>query len=701
MVKALRGDADAVMNFRTIAETEAAQRALYKLPQAERLIRRMNFRGSLSSADLREKLEKRQAGGYALYYTVNLTDGEGARTANMVRAVAIPLDLDGAPLPDEWQGGLAPHIIIESSPGRYQCIFKIKPTRDFAAVKATAKRVALAYDGDPSVIDTARVLRLAGSIHQKRAPFTVRIVEINDDVPHILADFDLHLPELPPIEEREPGEGIGAIDADKAERLLAALDPDNFASNDSWLELAMALHSASDADPDVTAKFMEWSRVGEYDDDVIEQINRNRWESFKADGGRGIGTLRHIAKREGIDPGLRFELFNTAVEDFDDVEEFHSDFDFDVPIPDDSAWLEGLRQAPTIHNSGRLFYQVASEIEPEQINWLWRGRIARGKINFIAGFPDQGKSQITCDIAARVTKGGAWPNSEGHAERATVIMLSAEDDAADTIVPRLMAAKANLSRVRIVAATVKTDGKGRRMFSLADDIAELTKLVKVSGDVGLVIIDPISAYMGAGGKSGADTFKNTEVRALLAPLAEWAAVHDIAVVFVSHFNKSNTGRALSRLTDSLAFGALARCGWMVVPEQDSDGCETGRKLFLRGKNNIAADAGGLAYEIAARPVTGGIEAPFVKWLGPVTTTADAALNPVTTKTTAGELAETFLEDELARGPVLIKDLKKLAESRSLNWRTVQRARESLGVVSTRKGFGVSDESTWSLSADSE
>ncbi len=102
---------------------------------------------------------------------------------------------------------------------------------------------------------------------------------------------------------------------------------------------------------------------------------------------------------------------------------------------------------------------------------------------------------------------------------------------------------------------------------------------------------------------------------------------------------------MSRLTDSLAFGALARCGWFAMPEENENG-DTGRKLFLKGKNNLARDTGGLAYSIGERDIGGGITAPYVKWGEPVAITADHALATVGVKPSAADVAETFLDDLL-------------------------------------------------------
>jgi AAA domain-containing protein len=105
-----------------------------------------------------------------------------------------------------------------------------------------------------------------------------------------------------------------------------------------------------------------------------------------------------------------------------------------------------------------------------------------------------------------VSQGGEWPCGEGHSPIGSVIILSAEDDAADTIVPRLMAADADCSKVHIVSAVRRDDEKGHRSFNLQFDLPELEKKIAEFGDVLLVIIDPITSYLGK-----VDSHKNAEL----------------------------------------------------------------------------------------------------------------------------------------------------------------------------------------------
>lgn len=119
-----------------------------------------------------------------------------------------------------------------------------------------------------------------------------------------------------------------------------------------------------------------------------------------------------------------------------------------------------------------------STVEAEDIDWLWPQRFALGKLHMIAGEPGQGKSQFTLFMAATVTTGRAWPNGEGSAQQGDVIILASEDDAGDTMRPRLEATNADLSRVHVAKAVVESEGK-RRGFNLQTDLSKLEAALDV------------------------------------------------------------------------------------------------------------------------------------------------------------------------------------------------------------------------------
>jgi putative DNA primase/helicase len=324
-------------------------------------------------------------------------------------------------------------------------------------------------------------------------------------------------------------------------------------------------------------------------------------------------------------------------------------------------------------------YRRMSDVASKPIKWLWQGRFARGKVSMLAGHPGLGKSQIISSIAAIVTTGGLWPVDRTRCEPGNVIILSAEDDAADTIRPRLDAAGADAQRVYILDAVIDKTG-GRRSFNLAVDLERLEQMIVKIGGVALISIDPITAYLG-----GTDSHKNADIRALLSPLAELAAKHNAAIICVSHLNKGGGGEAMTRITGSLAFVAAARAAYLIVKDTD-DGR---RRLFLPVKNNVGNDSSGLAFTIESKQLPEGIETSAVLWeADPVTVTADEAMQPQGDPEGQSALddAKDFLYDILKDGPLTSKQVRADAEGAGHSWRTVYRAQKAIGIEVSKVGM---------------
>jgi hypothetical protein len=344
-------------------------------------------------------------------------------------------------------------------------------------------------------------------------------------------------------------------------------------------------------------------------------------------------------------------------------------------------------QSPTAARAARGIAQTtslkslrASAIKPAGIDWLWPGRFAIGKLGLVVGLPGEGKGQLLAYKAACITRARKWPCGEGHAPLGNVVMLSAEDDPSDTIVPRLIAAGADLERIEIVSM-VREPNK-ERMFNLATDLALLRQKIAEVGDVKLVLIDPISAYLGIG---KVDSFRTTDVRAVLAPLVDLAAELKIAVTGIMHFNKKvDVTNALLRISDSLAFAATARHVYAVVDDPAGK-----RKLFVKAKNNLAPDGQALAYNISVGD--GGkdyrtgqtIEAPYISWHAyHVDVTATEALQAATENKApaARDAAKKFLMSLLAAGPVAKKEIEDAADGHGISTRTLERAKRELALL---------------------
>ena len=316
-----------------------------------------------------------------------------------------------------------------------------------------------------------------------------------------------------------------------------------------------------------------------------------------------------------------------------------------------------------------------SDVTPEKVRWLWPDRIALGKVALLAGDPGLGKSFVSLDIAARVTRALPWPDGcENPVPPGGVVLLSAEDDPADTIRPRLDASGADVSRVNVLTAIEGADDEGqyRRGVDLTRDLRYVDQAIEETADCRLVIIDPISAYLGR-----TDSHKNADIRGVLAPLAELASRHGVAVLAVTHLSKGE-GPAIYRSIGSIAFVAAARTAWAIA----ADHSDPARRLFLPIKNNLASSPPGMAYRIDTRPA--------VEWeADPVTVTADEAIGREAddgTKSALGEAVD-WLSHSLANGRRPAKEVKDEAKEAGISLRTLDRAKAKLGVIAGPDGFG--------------
>jgi putative DNA primase/helicase len=324
----------------------------------------------------------------------------------------------------------------------------------------------------------------------------------------------------------------------------------------------------------------------------------------------------------------------------------------------------------------RAVLSRVSDISPTKISWLWPGRIPLGKLTLFAGDPGLGKSFVTLDIAARITRGERWPDGQNTCEPGSVIILSAEDDGADTIRPRLEAAGARLDKIHILEAMQYEKPDGATIlehFSLEKHLATFQETAASLGDLRLVILDPISAYLGS-----VDSHINARVRGVLSPLIELARSLRFAAIAVDHLNKSNR-QAIYRPNGSIAFAAAARAVWLFAKSPG----DPLQRLMLPAKLNLAPDQSGLSYTLVE--VTPELVA--VKWGERTTLSADSVLAPEDAGQRSERLeAQEWLTDRLSDGPVPAGQVQKDAKDAGLAWMTVRRAKNDLGVLSTKGGF---------------
>jgi hypothetical protein len=326
----------------------------------------------------------------------------------------------------------------------------------------------------------------------------------------------------------------------------------------------------------------------------------------------------------------------------------------------------------------------AADVSAQPVQWLWPGRIPIGKVTLLVGDPGLGKSLIALDVAARITRGLPWPDevraarseerikpaagiqsairnlqSEIKNSPSSAILLSAEDDLADTIRPRLDALGADCDRVFTLSA----------LSHLRRDFKLLQSAINRMPDCRLIIIDPINAYVGP-----ADSHFHTVVHRVLAPLAQLATEKRLSVLAIAHLRKLD-GAAIHRAAGSIGFVAAARSVWTVC----RDPTKPGRQLFVPLKSNLAASANPLAYTIEH---DGQSIAPVIRWHSDFLITRDEALAPLPKRRgpEPEELtaAKKWLRESLARGRQPAHDVIDEGEERGFNVRTLRRALRMIG-----------------------
>jgi len=343
-----------------------------------------------------------------------------------------------------------------------------------------------------------------------------------------------------------------------------------------------------------------------------------------------------------------------------------------------------------IGDAPRVQLLCAADVAMEPIRWLWPDWLAQGKFHILAGAPGTGKTTAALSWAASVSAGTPFPNgwtpSAGH-----VLIWTGEDDPADTLVPRLAYAGADLRKVHFVQGIRDVDGV--RSFDPATDVGVLEAQARSMGNVALLIVDPIvSAVRG-------DSHKNADVRRDLQPLVDLGQRLDCAVLGITHLSKGTSGREpWERITGSLAFAALARVVYLAARQKSEDG-EAAPSLLVRAKSNIGPTDGGFAYTLEQGEARPGIEASRTRWGGPIEGSARELLADAEAADDARQEAhdiESWLRDQLGDGRMPMRELERTAREEGFSTDQLKRAKRRIGAETEREGFGKSSVCYWRL-----
>ena len=309
-----------------------------------------------------------------------------------------------------------------------------------------------------------------------------------------------------------------------------------------------------------------------------------------------------------------------------------------------------------------------ADITPCAVSWLWEPYLPRGKLVVLDGDPGTGKSFVTIDLAARVSSGAALPGGVSSAP-ANVLLLNAEDDARDTIRPRLAAAGGDPDRVRLFYAP----GIGQEWLPrFPDDGPQLGRAVRELRPA-LVVIDPLTAFLAPEVSANTDQ----SVRLALAPLATLAAETDACVLLVRHLRKAGGANAVYRGAGSIGIVGAVRTGLMISRHPD----DAELRVLTVSKSNVGPPGRSLGFRLAGAAGGG---PTVVDWTGPLDVTADDLFGscvPLRAGLWARERAAEWLREFLSGGAKRAPEVESAARAAGIPERTLRRVKATVGVVS--------------------
>jgi RecA-family ATPase len=298
-------------------------------------------------------------------------------------------------------------------------------------------------------------------------------------------------------------------------------------------------------------------------------------------------------------------------------------------------------------------------VQPVDVKWLAYPYIPQGKFVLLSGDPAVGKSTLAVSIAAALTTGRPILESKTEPQTGNVLYLSAEDNVADTLKPRLMSAGADCSKVAIVECA---------NLDLSDDLHIFDEAVRDT-KARLIILDPLTAFIG----KDADLGRAADMRRLLGALAVIAEKYECTALAISHQNKAAGIKSLYRSLGSIDIAALARSVMLIERSED----EPDIRVIKHIKSSLAPEASPLAFCICNNS--------SITFLGEYEGRTDCDDNIL--EDGKREWASNTILSLLSTGPRSGADIQKVCADAGISERTVNRAKKDLGVRSVRNADG--------------
>ena len=294
-----------------------------------------------------------------------------------------------------------------------------------------------------------------------------------------------------------------------------------------------------------------------------------------------------------------------------------------------------------------------SEIQSQEVEWLWYPFIPYGKLTIVQGDPGDGKTTLILNIAAKLSKGECMDSDMYFTEPMNIIYQTAEDGLADTVKPRLEQAEADCERIMVIDESDKS-------LSMADE--RLEEAIKKT-NAKLLILDPIQAYLG----SGMDMNRANEARDMTKKLGVLAEKYKCAIILIGHMNKASGNKAAYRGMGSIDFFAVARSVLLIGRVEG----EPNIRAVVQIKNNFAAFGHPKAFELSEKGFS---------WLGNYEITADEVLSGIAPKVNKLEQAK-ILICEMAKDSKIVQsnEIFDMAKEQGISKRTLENAKKELAI----------------------
>jgi archaellum biogenesis ATPase FlaH len=598
-----------------------------------------------------------------VYFGVSTRYGQSqGKKSDCLRASALWVDFDQSTVDQCCNLNPQPNILVGSGKGchAYWLLSTSLVLRDYERIKhfeAINRGLCYKFNGDKTAVDITRILRIPGFFNYKYTP-PVRIENaiLLHEERYKLEYFKKHGIYIERKDE-DNGEVIeeGRIIKDIPDRIKKQLEVtggegysgDN-SRQDSAVITALLNHGLSPEDAYATfsaskrGEDAQERKEGHYEDYMMRTIRK------------AASYIHKSASKNGYHPTI------------------------EPPKPNGKFVVDFGKRLPHYDIQDGIITHKASEIEVESVHWLWPGYLPAGRITILAGNPGEGKSTIAVDLASRISRGHTLPFGK-RGVSGNCIIASAEDAAQDTIVPRLIACEANLKKVHVMRH-VMVDGE-RKYISFPRDLDAIRDMAIKTG-ARLIVIDPFSAFL----TKETDSYKDQDIRSVLAPVEDIAEETQAAVLIIAHYTKKEDASPLSKVGGSIAFTGAARSVMAVeqLPNKSS-------RVLCSIKSNLAKKPPALEYEtVSINKLRNGsgqwmgeerIKSSKIRWLAEVDfDPRDGAMGQ-----SAAEIeVRDFLKQIIFDSPVASEQIFKEAKIAGISRTELIRMRRLVGVKAEKE-----------------